>query len=533
MTIRVKMWLGFGLLVSLFSGLGVYQNMQLSALGASAIAAFEYPLVAVDNSRAAWDTFRDSRDLVAEKLARIDFSDAAEAEQRLKAQRQQFLQQLERVHQATDALMVDSDFGALNQLADDWYRLNLQRVGASIQQQLPDQRVLTELDHRLGAALEKLVSDSLASAAHNQAQTIADVEQTRQVGTISLIVVVVLGLTLAVLLARSLTTPITQLLSAMRDLARGEGDLTQRLNQRRNDEIGQLADEVDLFIEKIHQLVSETYRSLNQAGEVLVQVGELSNQTHAGVEQQQQRLQQTASAVDLITGAVESISESSTSAKQQAAQIDREAKHSLQLVQASTQTIDQLADEVSNASDNIQQLVEASDSITELVTVIKDIADQTNLLALNAAIEAARAGEAGRGFAVVAGEVRMLASKTRESTEGIQATIEALQARVSDTREVMEQGRTLAVECVGQSREVSEALVGMSRSVESINHMSLGIAAETGHQHSGMQEINHHMDEVNSIADQASMTANQLQQRRQTLVDALQRVESKLQQFQL
>ncbi len=533
MSIKRKLWLGFGLLIALFSGLGLYLNQQLSHLGDNAIAAFENPLQAVDQSRASWDTFRSSRELVERHLARINFQDAAKAGEELKQLEASFLVQLEAAHKATTALMVGGDFSSIKATAEQWYQLNGQRISGTGLQSLPDQRVLTALDRNLGNALEQLVQDSLKAAMQQQAHTVKLVDKTLSISTTLLIAAVLLGAVIAVGLGRSLAMPLRELLAAMKDLARGEGDLTRRLEFDRSDEIGQLSKEVNLFIEKIHTLVSDTRNSLATAATSLNSVGEMTHSAYQGVAQQKNQLTEASVAVQQVTLTVENVSDNSLQAKEQAEKISGEARNSLALVSSYTQSINDLAGEVSNASDSIQELAIASESITDLLTVIESIADQTNLLALNAAIEAARAGEAGRGFAVVADEVRSLAMKTRESTEHIQKTVCSIKEKVDDSKGVMDRGRNLAICCVEQSNEVAQALNSMNEGVSVIEQMNLSIAAETEQQRQSMHSINSNMDQVNQVADKTECTTQELQNQRSDLESALAEVEAKMGQFRL
>ena len=316
MTIKHKLWLGFGLLISIFSGLGLYQSYQLGLLGNTAVAAFEHPLTAVDQSRAAWDTFRNSRDLVNRQLARIEFMDAVEAENTLNQYQQTFNQQLEQALSATSALMVQGETAQLRQWADQWYRLNLQRIGSAQQHQLTDQRILNQLDMQLGNELLKLVENSLYAANEHKQQTITHTRQVQNINNILLGVTGLTGIILALLIARSLTLPLGELLSAVKNLAHGKGDLTRRLGFKRKDEIGQLAGEVDIFIARIHQLVSETRDSVEQASHTLAEVGNLTAETSEGVRQQKNHLLETADIVDQMHQTVELVADHSFDAKE-------------------------------------------------------------------------------------------------------------------------------------------------------------------------------------------------------------------------
>ncbi|MBB1488708.1 methyl-accepting chemotaxis protein [Oceanospirillum sediminis] len=533
MNITRKLSLGFALLIVLFTGLGLYLNQQLNHLGESAIAAFEQPLQAVDQSRAAWDTFRSSRELASRQLARIHFSDTAQAGKELKQLQEMFLIQLETAYKATEALMVAGDFNAIKSTADQWYNLNYQRISGKGLNSLPDEKVLTDLEQRLGTDLEKLVQDSLKAAMQQQEHTVQLVDRTMTLSSILLISAVILGALIAFGLGRSLSSPLKELLAAIKDLAQGEGDLTRRLHLKRSDEIGELADEVNLFISKIHSLVSDTRTSLSAASDSLSSMGQMVQNTYDGVSRQKDELTKASAAVNQVTQTVEIVSENSHQAKEQAEKISNEARDSLQLVLSYTRSINQLADEVSSASHSIQELSVASDSITELLTVIESIADQTNLLALNAAIEAARAGEAGRGFAVVADEVRSLAMKTRESTEHIQETVCSITGKVGESRQVMERGRDLAISCVEQSQSVSEALTKMNEGINQIEQMNLSIAAETEQQRQAMVSINANMEQVNQVADDTQCVSRNMQSSQGELDSALGLVEQKMRQFKM
>ena len=533
MTIKHKLWGGFGLLILLFSLLGVYQSIQLNRLGNSALDVFESPLKAVSSSRASWDLFRSSRDLVNRELARIQFTNSADALTRLNDYESRFNKELATAKVASQALGVNADFNRIEQAATEWYKLNKQRIGNSNLTVLPDERALTQIDRQLGVDLDDLVKASLMASGQYKQRTESLISSTLWLSNVMLILTIGIGAAIALYLAVSLTKPLKQLLTAIIDLARGDGDLTQRLNLDRSDEIGDLADEIDLFISRIHELVSDTQSALRQAHQTISGFGDLAQDTHLGVAQQKSRLEETNIAIEQMTAAVSGVRERSTTAKDQARQISDDARDSMTLVEDASSNINRLANEVSAASETIQQLASDSSNISNLLNVIEEIADQTNLLALNAAIEAARAGEAGRGFAVVADEVRALANKTRESTENIQSTISNIHTRVDAAREVMEQGRELALNCVTQSNDVSVALNQIGDSISIIEQMNLSIADETEQQQHSMGQINDHMSSINQVADNTATTTDSLKSGQSLLDKALNQVTLSMSQFKL
>lgn len=212
--------------------------------------------------------------------------------------------------------------------------------------------------------------------------------------------------------------------------------------------------------------------------------------TSEGVEQQSSDIAQLATAVNEMTAVNREVAQSCVQASDNTRSASSETSHNAEILASAANSIEQLAQEVEQASTLVFQLKQDTLSINEIVAVINGIAEQTNLLALNAAIEAARAGESGRGFAVVADEVRTLASRTQESTTRIESLISTLQQRVDQVVTVMESGQQHAGVTVEEIGQVSSKLQDVVHIVNAANDMTAQIATATEEQSSVTEEIN-------------------------------------------
>ena len=211
---------------------------------------------------------------------------------------------------------------------------------------------------------------------------------------------IILGLSFisAVLFAQYLVNPINSVVHRLRDIAEGEGDLTKRVNVDASDETGDLARNFNLFISKIESIFAVVKNIYNNLAQSIKRIAVLAQRIAEGAQQQ--------------TAVYESLS---TSVQENAQNVKSADSLSQEIINDAQKT--EVA--MNDTFEAMHAIEKSSGQISEVVSIITDIAERTNLLALNAAIEAARAGEHGKGFAVVADEVRKLAETSAQSANTI------------------------------------------------------------------------------------------------------------------
>jgi len=328
---------------------------------------------------------------------------------------------------------------------------------------------------------------------------------------VGIALVVVLSL-VALVVMLSITRQLKNVSDSLKDMANGDGDLTLRIKQQSNDELGELVQWFNLFIEKLHETVKQMIALEAPMTDLASRLGSTAESAKADCGQQQVASQQLTSAMSELILSTNNIAESAAAAAQSTAQTDRDAQLGTERIVGTTKSIASLAAEITDAANVITKLQQDVDNVGGILDVIKNIADQTNLLALNAAIEAARAGEQGRGFAVVADEVRTLASRTQVSTQEIQQVIEELQSASQKAVSVMSQSQGRAKTSATEIKETGSTLSGISESVASIAAMNHQIAAATEQQGTTNKLIQINVNELRASSDRVTNSTKSVDQ---------------------
>lgn len=328
---------------------------------------------------------------------------------------------------------------------------------------------------------------------------------------------VIAGLALMWLTARGVTRPILKVADMLKDIATGEGDLTRRLDYKKEDELGKLAGWFNRFLDKLQPIIADVKLSVLDARATADQSAAIAKQTSDGMQQQLREVDQVATAFQEMSATAHDVAHNAAQAAEAARSADDATHEGLAVIDNTTTAIESLANKMTEAMGEVEGLSNSSQQIGSVLEVIRSIADQTNLLALNAAIEAARAGEAGRGFAVVADEVRNLAKRTQDSVEEIRQVIEGLQSGTRDVVGTMGTSHEQAQNSVRQVELAVSALRRISAAVGMITDMNLQIASAAEEQSLVAEEINSNVAAIRDVTESISLQAGESAQVSQML----------------
>ncbi len=329
------------------------------------------------------------------------------------------------------------------------------------------------------------------------------------------------------LVATGITRNIKQVSGNLQEIASGEGDLTRRLKAGSQDEIGQLAEHFNTFMDKLQDIIQELIEHSDRIGVSAQEVAGIARQSHDGMERQRAETDQVATASNEMAATVSEVAHSAEQAAEAANAASSAASNGNAVVDETIAIINHLAGDVEQGAHAVNRLREDSENVGTVLEVIRGIAEQTNLLALNAAIEAARAGEQGRGFAVVADEVRTLASRTQESTQEIQAMIEGLQNSAGQAAEIMGRGKASSEQGVTKAANAGEALKDISEAVAVISEMNAQIASAAVAQNAVALEMDKNITNIRHATEENTANSNQLA----TAGAALNQVATQMQQL--
>jgi methyl-accepting chemotaxis protein len=320
-----------------------------------------------------------------------------------------------------------------------------------------------------------------------------------------LFIALAVGAVVVYFIVNSITKPLKSLVNVSEKI--GQGDLTEIVEVKSKDELGQLGNSFNQMAANLRQLVEqvgnnaeqvaasaeELSASAEQTGKATEQIAHTIQEVAVGTDKQMNSVEESSRTINELAVGIQQIANNGQNVDASVSHTLKRAEEGAKNIQLAIKQMSAISDTFGNLSDSVKALGERSNEISQIVQVITDISSQTNLLALNAAIEAARAGEHGKGFAVVADEVRKLAEQSSNSAQQIAQLITAIQEETNKTVQSMDYA----------TKEVTEGIGVVNLSGESF------------------EQIQHSVSEVASQIEQVSSSVQQISAATEQVIDSI------------
>ncbi|MDE1998156.1 MAG: HAMP domain-containing protein [Burkholderiales bacterium] len=315
---------------------------------------------------------------------------------------------------------------------------------------------------------------------------------------VSLALVVVVGATVAMVLANMMARPLESAVGVLKSVA--AGDLTQQVQTTRKDEIGDMQKALAQMVSSLADTVNLVRTGADSVATASSQIAQGNTDLSARTEDQASSLQETAAAVEEMAGTVRTNADN--------------ARQANQLASAASEVASRGGEVVTQVVQTMNDIQSSSQKISDIIGVIDGIAFQTNILALNAAVEAARAGEQGRGFAVVAGEVRSLAQRSAQAAREIKTLIHDSVEKVNAGSALVSTAGATMQDVVHQVRKVTD-LVG------EIAHASAEQSQGIGQINQAVSQLDQSTQQNAALVEESMAAAESLRSQANKLAQAV------------
>ncbi len=513
MKIRVKLLMGFGVMILFMAGIGYTGFSSTSTVQMSLQKIFRVQMPSIDF---LIEADRDLQQLLVAERSLLFTNPASKLFEGFLKDYSDNFEQSDRRWKSYKQLAASEKekqlLGAYDKARGEWEAsskkvldLIKQKDPASIEQA----RTLSlgetnKYFERMRDYINELTEINL-ELAHQADKTAKDAYQDAvKLLVIVIAIGVILGLAFGIGISRLITVPVVAIVEGLKDIAQGEGDLTKRLEINSKDEIGELALWFNTFMDKLQGIIKEIAQGVFVLSSSSQDLSGISREMTEGARNVSGSSDTVATAAEEMSANVRSVaaameeSNANTEAVATAAEeMNVTIKEIAQSAEKGRSISEKAVEQANESTRKMNELGEAAGAIGKVVETINDISEQVNLLSLNATIEAARAGEAGKGFAVVANEIKDLASQTSDASMDIKSKIGNIQESSASSLTGITQIREIIT-------EVNDIVATIASAMEEQASATREIAENILQVSSGIQDVNNNVSESSTVTGEIS-----------------------------
>lgn len=505
-SIRKKLFAGFGFMVAILIGVGVFGNIMITRVNDKSSEIAESWLPRVQSTERIKTLVSEYRRLQLNYIITSNQTEMAEIERKI----EQLADQVGTECQAYEKLMVTDDEKAIYaKFSATWaYYKNLQKGIIDLRKQnnaASAMKVVTgesEVVHgNIYGSLDTLARLSQEGASRAREESDAIFESTRTNSIAVIVVGVLAALAASFLLARSVVRPTRSLLEAARGVA--SGDLNRRVEANTKDELGDLSSAFNEMSVNLRTLVGQIVENASTLAASSQELTASAQEVSAAIEEMASTAAEVASTSD--QGARQA-----RVAAARAGSIAGVADRGLEAVKSTDRAMRMIQETSILAAGSVKKLSDHSIQIGQITELITNLADQTNLLALNAAIESARAGEQGRGFAVVADKVRELAEQSASAAGDIAKLIDSVRKETVNAVKSMDSVRGQVDEGVRVVNDTGHLFEEITKEIRETVKSAEDVVEESARSSGGVQQLSASIEQIGSVVQQVATSAQGL-----------------------